>query len=179
MAAVSFFMWRSNQAPVGGTAFKQLPATEQAKRRENLIQLEEQVKDIGRKVKAKEKAPFEFVITEEDLNTLLQDRVDTKKFPIQEPRAGFSPGQLTLQGTVDYKGIQAPASLTGGLSVKNGQAFFKADSLSVQGFPVGSLKNKAESEINKVLEQGLGQTSVKLEGITIEEGKMTLRGQTQ
>lgn len=179
MALVSFFMWRSNQAPLGGTSFKQLPAAEQTRRREHLIQLEEKVKDIGRKVKAKEKAPFELVITEEDLNTLLQDRVDTKKFPIREPRAGFTPGQLTLQGMVNYKGIEAPASLSGGLNVQNGQVIFKADSLSVQGFPVGSLKNKAESEINKLLEQGLTQTDVKLESISIEQGQMTLRGQTQ
>jgi hypothetical protein len=179
MAAVSFFMWRSNQAQVGGTAFKQLPATEQTRRREHLIQLEEQVKDIGRKVKAKEKAPFELVITEEDLNTLLQDRVDTNKFPIREPRAGFTPGQLTLQGTANYKGISAPASLSGSLHVQGGQVVFKADSLSVQGFPVGSLKDKAENEINKTLREGLEQTSVKLESITIEQGQMTLRGQTQ
>lgn len=179
MVAVSFFMWRSNQAPVGGTTFKQLPVAEQTKRREHLIQLEEQVKNIGRKAKANEKAPFELVITEEDLNTLLQDRVDTKKFPIQEPRAGFTPGQLTLQGTANYKGISAPASLSGSLSVQNGIAVFKADSLTVQGFPVGSLKNKAEREINKVLAQGLTQTEVKLESITIEQGQMTLRGQTQ
>ena len=179
MIVVSFFSWRSLQKPVGGTAFKQLPAAEQQKRREHLTQLEEQVKDVSRKVKAKEKAPFEFVITEEDLNTLLQDRVDTRKFPIREPRAGFSPGQLTLQGTVDYKGISAPASLSGALSVKNGQSTFKADSLTVQGIPVGSLKNKAETEINKLLAQGLTESSVKLESITIEQGQMTLRGQTQ
>src|SRR5687768_5544011 len=95
MAAVSFFMWRSNQSQIGGTTFKQLPAAEQTKRRENLNQLEEQVKDIARKATEKGKAPFELVITEEDLNTLLQDRVDTNKFPIREPRAGFTPGQLT------------------------------------------------------------------------------------
>lgn len=179
LAALGFFWWRGQQNQVGGVAFKQLPAAQQQQRREHLAQVEDQVKEIHRKVKKNEKAPFELVITEDDLNTFLQDRIDTDKFPIRQPRAGFSPGQITIQGTAEYKGISAPASLSGTLKVENGAAVFQADSLSIQGFPApGSLKEKAEKEINKVA-RDLAENSVTLSEINIEQGKVTLRGTTK
>ncbi len=179
IAVISFFNWRAQRAPVGGVAFKQLPAVEQEKRREHLAQVENQVKDLERKVKNNEKAPFELVVTEADLNTFLQDRINTDKFPIREPRAGFSPGQITVQGTADYKGFSAPASLSGTLKAENGQAAFHADSLTIQGFPApGSLKEKAEREINKVAQE-LTQDSVNLETIAVEQGQVILRGTTK
>jgi hypothetical protein len=179
VVAIVFFWWRQGQAPVGGTPFRQLPTAEQEQRRAHLGQVEDQIKDIQRKVKKNEKAPFELVITEDDLNTFLQDRINTEKFPFREPRAGFSPGRITVQGTVDYKGFSAPGSLSGTLTVENGQPAFHAESLKVQGFPApGNLKEKAEKEINKVA-RTLTEDSVKLESATIEVGKITLRGTTE
>ncbi len=177
--AIGFLVWRSQQTPIGGTPFKQLPAVEQEKRRDHLAQVENQVKEIQRKVKNNEKAPFELVVTQDDLNTFLQDRINTDKFPIRDPRAGFSPGQITVQGTADYKGISAAANLSGSLTVENGQAAFHADSLTIKGFPApGSLKEKAEREINKVA-RSLTEDSVHLESISIGQGQVTLRGITK
>ena len=179
LAVGGFFVWRSQKSQVGGTAFKQLPVAEQEKRREHLVQVENNVQDIQRKVKNNEKAPFELVVTEDDLNTFLQDRINTDKFPIREPRAGFSPGQVTVQGTAEYKGISAPASLSGTFAMENGEAAFRADSLTIQGFPApGNIKEKAASEINKVA-HSLTKDSVTLESITIEQGQVTLRGITK
>jgi hypothetical protein len=173
-----FFAWRQSTAPVGGPSFSQLPAGEQEKRREDLRKLESEVGDIAQKAKAKQKAPFTLTVTEEHLNTLLQDRLRTEKAPIRDLRAALSPNQITLQGTVDYKGFSAPATMTGQLQVQNGQVTFRADSLNVQGLPVGGFKDKIESEINKQLARGITEAPVTLESIEIAQGQMTLRGVT-
>lgn len=174
-----YFAWKSQQTPVGGQVFAKLPATEQQKRREDLKKLEGELGDVAEKAKRHEKAPFSVTFTEENINTFLQDRLRTEKFPIHDPRAGLSPGQLTLEGKADYKGFSAPARLSGNLSVKNGQVTFQADSLTVQGFPVDSLKDKAESEVNKLLARGLVEADINIESVTIEQGQMTITGQTK
>lgn len=168
-------------ARVGGVAFEQLPPQAQKQRRVEAQKLVEDVEKVARAAKKEEKKPFTLTATEEQLNTLLQDRLKTEKFPIRDLRVGLSPGKLTVQGTVNYQGFDVPATLEGALSAQNGELVFEIDSLQLSGLPAPSAwKDKAEKAIGDGLRKALGGgKNAHIESVIVESGKLTVSGRTR
>lgn len=170
----------ANPPRVGGVAFQQLPPERQKERRVEAQKLVEQVEDVARAVRKNEKKAFTLTATEEQLNTLLQDRLKTGKFPIRDLRAGLSPGQMTLQGNVNYQGFDAPATMNGTLSAQSGTLAFKVDSLQIAGFPApGDWKEKAQKAVDGSLNKAFGNDrNARIESVKIESGLLTVKGRT-
>ncbi|MDF2440916.1 MAG: hypothetical protein JWN98_1900 [Abditibacteriota bacterium] len=176
-----FGVWRARQAPVVGDAvpFAKLPAPEKQRRREEVRVLESKVKEIQRSAKRGEKKPFAIELTEDQLNTVLQDRIDTSKFPISDLRAGMEPNRLLVQGHIKYQGLEGAATLTGNIEVKNGHLNFIAESLQFGVIPAPSKwKTKVETEISKRLNEALANAPGRIDKVAIEQGKMTISGIT-
>jgi hypothetical protein len=172
--------YATHPARVGGVAFQELPPETQKTRRVEAQKLVKQVEAVARAARKDEKTSFTLTATEEQLNTLLQDRLKTEKFPIHDLRAGLSPGQMTLQGNVNYQGFDAPATMNGSLSVQNGALEFQVDSLQIAGLPApGEWKEKAQKGIDGSLKKAFGaDRNARIESVKIEEGLMTVKGQT-
>lgn len=165
---------------VGGVAFSQLAPQAQKQRRVEAQKLVEDVEQVARSARHNEKKRFTLVASEDQLNTLLQDRLKTEKFPIRDLRAGLSPDLLTLQGTANYQGFDVPATLTGTLSARAGALIFNVTSLQLSGLPApGALKEKAERAIGDGLQRAFqGNARARLESVRIESGKLTVTGTT-
>jgi hypothetical protein len=169
-----------NPPRVGGVAFNQLPPATQKERRVEAQQLIKQVEEVAKAAKKDERQPFTLTASEDQLNTLLQDRLRTEKFPIHDLRVGLSPDLVTVQGSANYQGFDVPATLSGRLSAQNGALVFQVDSLQLRGFPApGSLKEKAEKSIGDGLRQAFARDSKALiDEVIIEDKRLTVRGQT-
>ncbi len=136
------------------------------------------MQDLAKSARRKEHKPFALTITEQQLNTLLQDRLNTAKFPIREPRAGLSPERLALQGRVNYGGLDAVATLSGNIVVKDGELKYEAESLEVGGIPVPSLREKAQKSITRALRDWQKGAPGRIQSIVIADKKMTIEGVT-
>ena len=164
---------------VGGTSFAQLSAEEKTARRRDAQKLTDQIQTVVREAKSGAKKRFVITADENQLNTLLQDRLDTSKFPVRDLRVGLAPQTLSLQGNVTYNGFEATGTLSGNISAQNGVLNYTANELKVQGFSVPKLQNNAEKEINKALEKWSGELPGRIDRVTIEDRKMTIEGTTQ
>jgi hypothetical protein len=136
------------------------------------------VRDLATAAREKQHKPFALTITEDQLNTLLHDRVDTKKTPLRDVRAGLSRGGLTLHGRVLYKGFDATAALQGDIEVRNNQLDYKTKSLTVDGFPVSALKDRIDREITQALNRALKDAPGRITDTEIGDGEMTISGVT-
>lgn len=171
-------------ARVGGAAFSQLPPQEKQQRRAQAQNLVTQIEEVARQARKNEPnaPPKTFVVeaSEEQLNTLLQDRLRTEKFPISDLRVGLSQDLLTLQGTAKYGGIDWPATISGTLKAKNGALDYQIESLGVSGYPApGQLRKKAQSAIETGLQKAFEKRDhARIESVEIAPGKLTVRGQT-
>ena len=128
-----FLYWRIRTPPKVAEDFKKLPEAEKKKRRGDAKELQDSVQDTVRKIKSGDKTPFKLVATENQLNTLLQDRINTDKFPIHDLRVGLDNEQLTLQGIAPYKGMETTVTMTGTITAENGKLNYKVDSLLLGG----------------------------------------------
>lgn len=156
-----------------------LPAQQQQQRRAEARRLEDQVRDIGRSSRAHEKKPFTLEVSDEQLNTLLQDRVDTSQFPVRNLTVGFEPGRVVAQGDVNYNGFQATATLEGTVKLDAGRLVYTTDSLQVGGLPApGNWKSKLDSQVTAQLNRALSRAPGRVESVQIEAGKMIVSGQT-
>lgn len=156
-----------------------LPVQEQQKRRVEARALEDQVRDIGRSAQAHEKKPFELEVTDQQLNTLLQDRLDTSKFPIRNLAVGFEPGRVVAQGDVKYNGFEATATLEGTVELRGGQLVYETDSLQIGGLPAPKKwKSQLDSQVTEQLNRALSRAPGRVESVRIEAGKMIVSGQT-
>ncbi len=172
------WMWRTSTRPRVGEDFTTLAPIEKEKRRAETKQLDAQIKDIRKSAQAKENKRFTLQISENQLNTLLQDRLDLSKFPITNLRAALDPNRLTLKGDASYRGFPAEARLAGNIEVQNGALAFKAESLEISGVPVSSLRDKAETEITKGLQKLLQEAPGKIDRVEIGDRTMTIEGIT-
>ena len=176
------FWWLQNQrAPrVRVTPLAQLSPQEQTKRRAQAQSVVEQVKTIARDAKSGQNKPFELVLTQDELNTLVQDRLQTKNLPLSNPRVGLQNGQLVFEADGNYKGVQAPVSANGTVSAQNGDVAFQIESLSLGGFPApGGWKEKAQRAVSDGLKKALEEKgSAQIESVEIGQGTMTIKGRT-
>ncbi len=191
-----WFFYRVAFPPrIGGTPFSQLPPQTQQQRRAAAQQLVQQIEAIARpkrsvanrddaKAKAQTEAqnPEPFVITasEDQLNTLLQDRLRTEKFPVSDLSIGLSQDILSLQGNAKYKGVTWPVTISGALTAQNGALQYNIQSLSVTGLPApGKLRDQAQKAIENGLKKAFANPNrARIESVEITPGKLVLRGQT-
>lgn len=181
IGAGAFWVYRKVSPPrVSQTVpFAQLSPQQKTLRRNDAQKLTDQVEKIAREIKSGEKKTFHIEASEEQLNTLLQDRLNTAQFPVRDLSVGLSPNLLSLQGRINYKGYDATATLSGDVSVKNGVLDFQAGDLKVQGFSVGSLKDKAQKQVTRALNDWSEKLPGKIEKVLIEDQKITVEGNTK
>ena len=169
-----------HQPTVGGVPFAQLPPEIQTRRREEAKTLTDQVGDVARAARHKEHKPFELTATEDQLNTLLQDRIKTGNLPVNNLRLGLQSGQIILQGDAKYKGITAPATLSGTLEPRDGGVRFEVQSLTIGGFPApDGWKDKIERTVGQNLDKFFrGERDAHIDTVKIEPGQLTVTGTT-
>jgi len=176
-----FLAWRASTPPrvTDTVPFSQAAPQEQQQRREEAKRFTDQVNEVAASARRKEKKPFTITATEQVLNTLLQDRLDTEKFPVRDLRAGLEPGKVVLQGRVLYKGFDAVATLGGNIVANKGKLEFKADSLQVGGLPApANWKNKIETTVTEKLNQLLKNAPGRINSVAVEQDKLTIEGVT-
>ena len=104
---VGLYVWqRARTAPQVGENFATLSPQQKIERRASVQKLEDDVRQITRAAKNKEQQRFTLTVDEGQLNTLLQDKIDTSKFPIRDLRVGLQPNQLTLQGRIKLQSFR-------------------------------------------------------------------------
>jgi len=170
---------RSRLAPIGGTPFSQLSPDEQAARRASAADLTFQLGLLDQEGRNHEHKPFTLTATQDQLNTLLQDRIHTQNLPAHDFRAALHPGQIVLQATVNYKGFDVPATMTGELSATNGTVQMQVDSASVSGLPApGKVRASLGRHVNDVLGTLVTSRGGHIDSVDVEEGLMTVTGVT-
>jgi hypothetical protein len=176
-----FIFWRFKTPPKVGENFKALSPQQKQTRRKDAKKLEEEAADVVRRVKRGDTTPFRLVASEQQLNTLFQDKLRTEKFAIRDLRVGLKPHELSLQGTVPYKGFNATLTLTGDVIAENGKIIFKANDLLIGGLARApdKWKKKIEKQVTKQLGKLLDNADVKVTNASVENGSLILEGAKQ
>lgn len=177
----AFWWLQARRAPrVYVTPLAQLSPQERTQRRAQAQSVVEQVKTIARDAKTGQAKPFELRLSQDELNTLVQDHLQVKNLPMRNPRIGLQNGQLIFEGDGNYHGVEAPVSASGTVSAQNGDVSFQIDSLSLGGWPAPSgLKEKAQRAVSDGLKKALQEKgSAKIESVEVGEGTMIIKGQT-
>lgn len=169
------------QAPprVGGVLLKDETPARVTERRAQARALETQVRDLAAQAKRGEHKRFSISATEDELNTLLQDRVKMKNLPVRDLRLGLEANALLMQGVVDYNGMSPVATLQGQVVARNGKIAIDIESLKVGGVPApGKWRDKIERQITPRLNDALGRVPGRIDRVTIEKGRLTVEGVT-
>lgn len=173
-----YLFWRFKTPPTVADDFTALSVEEQKRRRQDARQFEDEVQDRIRKIKNGDKSPFKLAASEERLNTLLQDRIHTDKFPIRNLRVGLGDGKLALQGVVPYKGAEVTATLSGEVTAANGKLLYKVDSLMLGGLfqAPDKWKEKVQEEVSKNLNKLLENQNVEITRAAVEDKQLIIEG---
>jgi hypothetical protein len=178
----AFLFWRARTPPVVTRAvpFRSAPPAEQERRRAEAQKLVEDVGAVAQAARRKEHKPFRVVATEEQLNTLLQDRIDTSHFPIRDLTLGLKPGRIAAQGTASYSGVETVVTVEGAVQVEDGRLRYQVDSLKLGGLPApAKLKDKVEREVSQQLNRGLKHAPGQIKTVTVEDGELVVEGVTE
>ena len=175
-----YFAYRAFSGPAVAPRLTDLPPAQQAERRADAQQLIEKVDEVARAARENKRSDFEVTATQEQLNTLLQDKIKIKDSPVSELSAALQPGALILSGQAKYQGIQVPVVINGNLRAQNGGLDFQIQSLTLGGFGAPSgWKDKAQKAASDAIEKALSQgQKVRFESVQIENEKLTVKGQT-
>lgn len=173
-----YLFWRAKTSPKIAEDFRTLAPQIQKERRTEAQKTVDNVEQIMRRAHSGDKSPFRLVFSEDVLNTLLQDRINTEKFPIHDLRIGLANGQLAMQGVLPYKGMEVTATLSGSLSAQGGKIIYNADSLLFNGLLPApkKWKERAETEIGKGLNKLIEQQNIKITRAAIENQQLLLEG---
>ncbi len=176
-----YYWYRARTAPrVNVIPFSQLPRPEQQKRRAKAQDVVHQIEDIARATKQGEKKPFEVTLSQDELNTLIQDRLKTKNLPIENARVGLQNGKVIVEADAKYKGVSAPVSVIGAITAQGGDVAFTVNSMTLGVFPVpGDWKEKVQSAVDDGLKKALREKgTAHIESVEIGDGTMTIKGRT-
>lgn len=177
--AVLLIVWKIRTPPrVGGEVIAQLPAQVQVERRTEARKITDQVNVIARQSGQSARAPFTLVITQQQLNTLMQDGAANAKSPIKEMRAEITSDHLNFQGTVLYSGMNVVATLSGAPRVEAGKLVYRADSLLMGGVSAPdniriNSEKTATTQLNLLIDWRATVNSV-----TVQAGQLTIEGVT-
>ena len=176
------YLWYRSQTAsrVNVVPLAQLPKAERQKRRSQAQKVVSEVETIARAAKRGEKKPFELTVSQDDLNTLIQDRLKTKNLPLENPRIGLQNGQLIMEADGKYKGVSGPVSLVGTVKAENGDMSFHVDSLTIVVVSAPrEWKEKVQSAVDEGLKKALREKgTTRIDTVTIGDGTLTIRGQT-
>lgn len=179
LGLAGFLFWQAHTPPRVGEAFSQLSSAAQQQRRAGAKQFLEQVHGLEDSAHQKAHRPFNLEVTEQTLNTLLQDNLRTDKFQVRDLRAGLTPDQLTLQGRVKYKGFDMVATLIGDVKAQDGKLVYQADSLKVGGMNApGEWKERTQKVVTEKLNDLLKRTPAHIERVTVAQEKLIIEGVT-
>lgn len=180
IVAGSYFVYRVFFGSYVAPRLADLPPKVRAERRADAKDLVRDVDKVARAARKNERAPFNVTATQDQLNTLLQDKVKIKGLPIRDLSAQLQPNSIVVSGRAKYNGIKVPVVIQGDLKARDGGLQLQIQSLTLGGFSVPSnWKNKAQDAISKALEEALsGGQKVRFESVEIGSEKLTVRGQT-
>lgn len=179
IGGVAFYFYSTTRVPTVGEDFSKLTPQVKKQRRAESEKLQHQVRDITRAAREKKHKPFTLVITESQLNTLLQDNIRIEKSPVSQLRAGLSPEEITLQSKIDYKGYNFVATASGTIVVENNKIRCDVDSLNLGGIPApSSVREKVSAPVTKLLNEQLVKAPGRISRITLGDKKLTIEGVT-
>ncbi len=180
VAAAGYFAYRAFSGPAAAPRLADLPPAQRAERRADAEQLIRKVDEVARAARKNEKSNFSVTATQEQLNTLLQDKIKIKNSPVSDLSAALQPDSLILSGRAKYNGLEVPVVINGNLSAQNGGLSLEIQSLTLGGFGAPSdWKNKAQKAASDAIEKALsGGEKVRFESVQIEREKLTVTGQT-
>lgn len=180
LLAGGYLAYRAFSGPAVAPRLADLPPAQQAERRADADELVRQVDEVARAARKKEKSQFEVTATQEQLNTLLQDKIKIKSSPISDLSAALQPNSLILSGRAKYNGIEVSVVIDGDLRARDGGLELQIQSLTLGGFGAPSeWKDKAQKAASDALEKALSSgEKVRFESVQIESEKLTVTGQT-
>jgi hypothetical protein len=179
--AGGYVFWRIKTPPKIAENFKELSPAEQQRRRDAAQQKLSEVEDVIHNIKRGDKSPFKLTASEETLNTLVQDRINTDKFAIHDLRIGLGDNDLTLQGTVPFKGMETTATLSGTVRAENGKLAYRVDRFLLGGLfdAPAKWKKKVERGVNEHLNKLLGGQKINITRAAVENKELVIEGQPQ
>ena len=175
-----YFAYRAFSGPAAAPRLADLPPAERAERRAQAARLTQEVDRVARASRAGERRPFAVTATQDQLNTLLQDKIEVKNSPVTGLSATLQPNSLVLSGRAQYKGLDVPVVINGDLRARDGGLELQVESLTLGGFGAPqNWKDKAQKASSAALEKALGGgKNVRFEAVKIEDQKLTVSGQT-
>ena len=180
IVAGGYFAYRQFSGPAAAPRLSDLPPAQRAERRADAKELVEQVDEVARAARKNEKSDFSVTATQDQLNTLLQDKIKIKNSPVSGLSATLQPDSLILSGQAKYNGIKVPVVINGDLKAKGGGLDLQIKSLTLGGFSAPSdWKNKAQKAASQAIEKALSNgEKVRFESVQIESEKLTVTGKT-
>ena len=176
----AYFAYRVFSGPASAPRLADLSPAQQAARRADAKELVGKVNEIARAAKKGEPKNFTLVASQDQLNTLLQDNLKIKNAPVSDLSAALEPNRLVLSGRAQYKGLNVPLVINGGLKAKDGGLDFEIESLTLGGFAAPQKwKDKAKKAAGEAIEKALsGGQKLRFDEVQIENEKLTVKGQT-
>ena len=180
VAVGGYFAYRAFSGPYVAPRLADLSPAEQTARRADADKLIGDVDNVARAARKNERSQFEVTATQDQLNTLLQDKIKIKNLPVRDLSAQLQPNSLVLSGRAKYNGIEVPVVMSGDLQSRDGGLQLQIQSLTLGGFSAPSdWKNKAQSAASAAIEKALsGGQKVRFDSVEIASEKLTVRGQT-
>lgn len=171
--------WRVRTPPVVGDDFARQAPAEQERRRGEARKLKTQFEELATAAREGKRQPFTLDISQEQLNTLLQDNIRAENAPVKDLRAGISQDGLAVQGEIKYEGFNAVVTMNGNIVVESGKLKYGIDSLQIGGLPAPkSLRRKAEDQMTERVNKYLARTPGTIESVDVQDGKLVIRGIT-
>lgn len=159
--------------------FGQLSPAEQQRRQGEVHDLQSQVAGLRASAQRHERRQFTLTVTNEELDTLLQNSLSSGRYPVRAVQCEIRTGQIVVQGTVKMHDLDTAVIIGGNVAPENGALAFKVTSLTIQGLPAPSeWKEKAQTTITEKLNQELMSSGVNVTGVQLAEGVMTIVGVT-
>ena len=180
ICAGGYVAYRAFSGPYMAPRLADLPPAEQTARRVDADKLVREVDNVARAARKNERSQFEVMATQDQLNTLLQDKIKIKNLPIRDLSAQLQPGSLILSGRAKYNGIEVPVVMSGDLRAQSGDLQLQIQSLTLSGFGApDEWKEKVQRAASEAIEKALsGGQKVRFESVEIAAEKLTVRGQT-
>ena len=180
IVAGGYVAYRAFSGPAVAPRLSDLPPAQQAERRADAQQLVEKVDEVARAARKNERSDFAVTASQDQLNTLLQDKLKLKNSPISGLSAALQPDSLILSGRAKYNGITVPVIINGDLKARDGRLDLQIQSLTLGGFSApAEWKNKVQKLASEALEKALSDgQKVRFDSVKIESEQLTVTGQT-
>ncbi len=180
IVAGGYIAYRAFSGPTVAPRVADLPPAQQKARRADAQTLIKKVDEIARAARKNEKSEFSVTATQDQLNTLLQDKIKIENAPVSALSAELQPDSLILSGRAKYNGIEVPVVINGDLQAQNGGLNLQIQSLTLGGFSAPSeWKDKAQKVASDAIEKALSNgQKVRFEKVQIESEKLTVKGKT-